>query len=268
MNVSGYELLFAIVCVFLPCFRWTTALELCNKARNKCVSRVGCGMALHNYYIGCGSLIHGQTNVCTATCQKALISLLSTEDQAGEAFMTCDCDGNQFCISQKLRIDVCSKDVMPAMRSLEDYNTQISCSLAELICSADTSCFKALEYYQRHCRKLWSGEKCTARCNNSIAILYRQTKAQKLRTCLCEGTEDFDCQKIQDSTEQLCFGRHRHRHGHGSKQPHGKSYNVVTTSNGTGDCGGPENSAVSLLVQMNLFLEIVWSVLVFLINKH
>ena len=187
--------------------------ELCNRAQNKCVSRVGCGMALHNYFLNCHTLINRETDECTLNCQKAIISLLSTEDQEGANFMECDCNGNSFCMNHRKRVEICSRDVMQAMESVYDDETDISCSLAELICQADTSCYTALIYYERHCTKLFTGEKCSARCNNSLTILYRQTKARKLRTCICDGTEAYPCEAIQENTEKLCFEReHRHRH--------------------------------------------------------
>lgn len=191
---------------------------LCNRAQNKCVARVGCGMALHNYFLNCRALINRDTDVCTPDCQKAIISLLSTEDQEGANFMECDCNGNRFCVNNRKRVEVCSRDVMRAMESVYDDHTDISCSLAELICQADTSCYTALMYYERHCSRLFKGEKCTPRCNNSLSILYRQAKAQKLWTCICDGTEEYPCEAIQRNTERLCFSRelirHRHRHYH------------------------------------------------------
>ena len=196
------------------------AAELCNQAQSKCVSRAGCSMALHNYFFNCGEVIHGEIDICPARCRKALVSLLSTEDQEGEAFMECDCNGNSFCHTHKLRMEICSKDVLSAMKSVNDDSTDISCSLAELICRADTSCLTALQYFNHHCAKLHMGEKCSARCNNSLSILFRQRKARKLRTCICDGTESYPCQSVQENIERLCFqnesrkrGRHRH-HGH------------------------------------------------------
>ena len=196
--------------------------ELCNRAQNKCVSRVGCGMALHNYFLNCRALINRETDECTSDCQKAIISLLSTEDQEGANFMTCDCNGNNFCLNHRKRMEICSRDVMQAMESVYDEETDISCSLAELICRADTSCYTALGFYERHCTKLFKGEKCSARCNNSLTILYRQVKARKLRTCICDGTEEYPCEAIQENTEKLCFGREprRHRHWHRHRGNH------------------------------------------------
>ena len=185
--------------------------ESCGRAQGKCVSRNGCGLALTNYFIDCNSLISGETNVCNKRCKKSLISLLSTDDSEGEAFIKCECGGNSFCETQKERMNVCARDVLPAMKAINDDNTAISCSLAEMICRADTPCLTALLYYEQHCSKLLRGEKCTSRCNNSLQILYRTPKARKLRNCVCDGTEDLPlnvpCQTLQQNTERLCFGR-------------------------------------------------------------
>ena len=198
----------------------TASAEQCKTAQSKCMAQLGCGMALHNYLMSCGELIHGQTNRCSSACKKAIISLLSTQDQEGENLMTCDCQGNQFCRLQKDRLEVCSNDVMTAMATINDPRATINCSLADLICSADTTCLTALDYYKRHCGKLFSGTKCTARCNNSLTILYRQVKARKLRTCQCDGQEQYDCNTVRHNTQTLCFGRsnpHRH-HQHRSRK--------------------------------------------------
>ena len=194
----------------------------CNVARQNCVARIGCSMALHNYLVYCGQVMHGQTDVCPARCRKALVSLLSTEDREGEAFMECDCNGNGYCHTQKQRLEICSRDVLAAMKQLTDDTVDISCSLAELICRADTSCLAALQYFDMNCAKLQSGEKCTSRCNNSLGILLRQKKARKLRTCVCDGTETYPCRVVQQSIERLCYRKHRHHHNH-TRCPHGSS---------------------------------------------
>ena len=209
--------------------------ELCNRAQNKCVSRVGCGMALHNYFLNCRALINRETDECTLDCQKAIISLLSTEDQEGANFMECDCNGNDFCLNHRKRMEICSRDVMQAMESVYDDETDISCSLAELICRADTSCYTALGYYERHCTKLFKGEKCSARCNNSLTILYRQAKARKLRTCMCDGTEEYPCAVIKQNTEKLCFEREHHRHRHRHRGNHTRSQTYDETIDGNND---------------------------------
>ncbi|KAK3610249.1 hypothetical protein CHS0354_022313 [Potamilus streckersoni] len=179
----------------------------CSTVQNKCASRVGCGMALHNFFIGCHSVIYGETDICTVQCQRALISLLSTEDKVGLAFMNCECDNNEFCNTRKQRVQICTKDVLDAMESVNYSTTVVSCTLAQWICEADTSCYTALRYYVSHCGQLIDGHVCTSRCNNSLDILYRQDKATQLISCTCDGSEDYDCIKLRRNTERLCFNR-------------------------------------------------------------
>lgn len=190
-------------------FRSSRAIESCESAQKKCVIRVGCGMALHNYFIGCNDVIYGNTGVCSASCRRALISLLSTEDRAGLAFVNCDCSGNELCEQQKKSVEMCD-NVLEAMETLDNNSTIVSCTLARWICEADTSCFTALRFYRRHCERLFDDDKprCTSRCNNSLSILYRQTKARKLRTCYCDGSEQYDCPALKENTERVCFQRH------------------------------------------------------------
>lgn len=51
----------------------------CEDARLKCAYRDGCGMALHNYLLGCTSL-ELKSDFCPEQCQHALIALTSTNE--------------------------------------------------------------------------------------------------------------------------------------------------------------------------------------------
>ena len=172
----------------------------CPLARNKCAYRMGCGMALHSYMVDCADLIAGRTNKCKVQCQRALIALYSTEE--GQELVECDCEGSKFCQLNKERIQVCRPHVLQATAE----GSIVSCSTARWICAADPLCNTALDFYHRFCRGLFHGRRCTPRCNNSLSILNRQEKASKLRSCYCDGTEEFPCQRIKDNTERLCLG--------------------------------------------------------------
>ena len=54
------------------------------------------------------------------------------------------------------------------------YAIEWNDSVAQWICIADPLCSTALEYYNRFCRSMFAGKKCTLRCKNSISILRRQ----------------------------------------------------------------------------------------------
>lgn len=196
----------------------------CNTAQQNCLARMGCSMALQNYLMACGQVIHGEINTCPARCRKALISLLSTEDEEGKAFMECDCNDNRFCETQKERMEVCRHDVRMEMDSVQDECTIITCSLAEQVCRADTSCLTALHYFDRKCHRLELGQKCTKSCNNSLGILFRQTQARKLRTCTCDGTETYACHALQESIDRLCYHRVRHVRKHNHTRSHDRPH--------------------------------------------
>ncbi len=168
--------------------------------KNDCL-RMGCGFSLHSYMVDCADLIAGRTNKCQTPCQRALIALTSTEE--GQELIDCDCEGSKFCELNKERIEVCRASVFAAVAE----GSIVSCSTARWICLADPLCSTALDFYHRFCRGLFHGRRCTPRCNNSLSILNRQEKAAKLRTCYCDGSEDFPCQRIKDNTEKLCFGK-------------------------------------------------------------
>jgi growth arrest-specific protein 1 len=178
-----------------------TCSSRCDIARTKCAYRMGCGFSLHSYMVDCADLIAGRTNKCQTPCQRALIALTSTEE--GQQLIDCDCEGSKFCELNKERIEVCRASVFAAVAE----GSIVSCSTARWICLADPLCSTALDFYHRFCRGLFHGRRCTPRCNNSLSILNRQEKAAKLRTCYCDGSEDFPCQRIKDNTEKLCFGK-------------------------------------------------------------
>ena len=84
----------------------------------------------------------------------------------------------------------------------------VSCTEARWICSSDAECGKALEWYNLYCRAMFHGRKCTQRCKNSLNILQRQHKSNKLTQCKCQNNELFDqfeCQTIKDNMKTLCF---------------------------------------------------------------
>ena len=173
----------------------------CEVSRNRCAYRAGCGMALQNYIVDCAPLIIGQTTSCPAACERALIALLSTEE--GEALIDCDCDSSEFCETNKQRIQVCRQRVLNATAP----DSVVSCLTARSICMADLPCSTALTYYYERCRPVFRGKPCSRYCRNALNILNRQPAAGKLRTCYCEGGEDFgeDCQRIKETTEELCI---------------------------------------------------------------
>ena len=52
--------------------------------------------------------------------------------------------------------------------------------------------------------------KCLFRCRNSINILKRQEKADKLNTCICDSSEDYDCRAIHRNINSLCYKNVHH----------------------------------------------------------
>lgn len=172
----------------------------CNAARIKCMYRVGCRKALESYLTGCRSVVNGEVERCGHFCTMTLIALTSTRQ--GSDLMQCDCGEDQFCQQSKQRLLPCQSAVIHATRS----NTSVTCEAAQWICGADSQCGVALDYYYRNCRAMFDGRRCTARCNNSIAILQRQPRAAKLRTCQCHtSTRDDGCRAVKTNMQTLCF---------------------------------------------------------------
>lgn len=165
-----------------------------------CIYRIGCGNALQHYLTGCAPVLQG--NDCSETCQHALIALTSTDE--GKELMTCECE-DDLCLQSKQRVEICRSSVTMAMN-----RTKVSCRIATWICNADALCQTALAYYNRYCKSMFQGRKCTRRCRNSINILTRQEKAAKLNTCQCDGFEEYDCKGIHRNMNLLCFGKIHH----------------------------------------------------------
>ncbi|XP_063585218.1 growth arrest-specific protein 1-like isoform X2 [Penaeus indicus] len=174
------------------------SMRTCAEAKIRCALRSGCGMALQNYMLGCADLMSGRIDYCDEYCKNALIALTSTEE--GHDLMDCAC-GNEYCRETKARIEVCREEVLAANAD----TTVVSCNVAHWICAADTLCSTAISFYDRLCRRMFIGKGCSYRCNNSISILQRQEKAAKLETCVCDGTEPFDCEGIKRNMARLCF---------------------------------------------------------------
>jgi growth arrest-specific protein 1 len=190
--------MFPLLAMAVCCVLRAVTSSSCEEARLKCAYRTGCGMALQNYIVGCSGVLHGASTSCPESCQLALIALTSTEE--GKDLMTCAC-ADEFCEETKRKVEVCRPHVLVATRN----ETIVSCRTAQWICAADALCSTALDYYNRYCRAMFLGKKCTHRCNNSISILRRQEKAAKLDSCVCDGHEEYDCPRIRTNMARLCF---------------------------------------------------------------
>ncbi|KAF2360824.1 hypothetical protein FHG87_008422 [Trinorchestia longiramus] len=195
------------------------APESCEVSNIKCALRSGCGMALQKYMLDCADLINGNSEECDVHCKDSLLILTSTSE--GRALMECTCS-DQYCRETKSRVEVCREEVVQARAHTGSY----SCRLAHLVCTADTSCATAISYYDKYCRRMFSGRSCSARCNNSIAILQRQEKAARLETCKCDGSEPFDCTGIKRNMARLCF----HQMSEEDKQQQEEETNEIDTS--------------------------------------
>lgn len=173
----------------------------CNETRLKCAFRSGCGTALNNYLQFCAADLSRNATTCPEACQHALIGLASTEE--GKKLMECKCKvGDTMCEKPKQQAEICRSSVTAAMSK-----PRLSCRVASSICNADVLCSTALFYYNQNCKSMFKGKKCSHRCLNSIEILARQEKAEKLNTCVCDGNEDYNCKSIHRNMNVLCFGK-------------------------------------------------------------
>ena len=185
--------------------------KTCMEARNKCSHRIGCSMAMNNFNIACAGVKLGMVDYCTDQCRRAVISLVTVQDDIGTDILTCDCDGNEDCQLQRDRIGVCSDEVLAALETLDNEET-ISCSLARMLCEANTKCFVAWDFFEKNCENMWLNHpdnlECSEKCNNSLNILNRQPRAVKLDNCRCDNTDpliDEDtCIRMKYNTKTYC----------------------------------------------------------------
>ncbi|XP_028158130.1 growth arrest-specific protein 1-like [Ostrinia furnacalis] len=174
----------------------------CQEAQMRCAYRAGCGAALQNYEMMCNDVLVETDAKCTEACEYALIALTSTVE--GKDLMNCQCE-DQYCEQARKRIDVCRPQVLKGAA-----NVTSSCRLSQLVCMADAQCAAALGYYKQLCKSMFKGRKCSKKCRNSIKILMKQEKAAPLTTCQCDGYEDYDCPRMQNNLDRLCFSKSHH----------------------------------------------------------
>ncbi|CAB0002527.1 unnamed protein product, partial [Nesidiocoris tenuis] len=61
--------------------------------------------------------------------------------------LQCDCT-DPYCLETKERVQVCRPQVLRATMN----ETIVSCTVAQWICSVDTLCNQAFQFYQQNCR--------------------------------------------------------------------------------------------------------------------
>lgn len=133
--------------------------------------------------------------------------------------LQCQCE-DQYCVEAKQRIEVCRPQVLEGAA-----NATSSCRLSQLICLADAQCATALGYYNELCRSMYRrGRKCSNKCLNSIEILRKQEKAAALTACQCDGNEDYDCPRMQNNLQRLCFHKHSKSRAKGHDRGHERGH--------------------------------------------
>ncbi|CAD6225305.1 GSCOCG00005612001-RA-CDS [Cotesia congregata] len=220
----------------------------CDEAKLKCGYRKGCGGALQRYLTSCAGIYQDEEDRnCPEQCQLDLISLTSTDE--GKDLMNCRCTKEDFmCIDSKQKVEVCRESINRLMN-----NTRLSCKIATGICNADTLCFTALQYYHKHCKHMFNGRRCTHRCRNSLNILLRQDKAASLKTCVCDGREDYDCRGVHRNMHILCFNKTEEEYSQILLEQYPDTY--------TNEVGGDVNSGESIYFRATYIILIALLIL-------
>ncbi|KAI1295379.1 hypothetical protein HDE_05651 [Halotydeus destructor] len=184
----------------------------CTHALFKCSRRMSCGMSLHDYRISCKPELSGKVANCSETCQLAIVSLATITE--GHDYLHCDCAKSDYCRTVRNRTQSCNPKRLPKEG---DHDT---CRKAELFCRADQVCNASFDYYRRSCSDLIRGKtkECSKRCNNTIALLWRQKSGTPLKNCSCD--KGFrSCRKEREAIMRTCLGLSDYRAGYTSSSP-------------------------------------------------
>lgn len=173
----------------------------CNDVKHMCKDRVGCSLAWHNYKVLCQNVQNNDVRTCDVRCERALIVLFTGKDGIGRLLLNCTCRGDDFCEEQQ-KLQFCSDTILKAL----DDSAVVNCSLARLLCEADSSCHTAFQLYMSHCQPLRNGLTCTLECQKSVALLHRQERAEKLKTCICNVDPEYkECKQIHRVMNASCI---------------------------------------------------------------
>lgn len=164
---------------------------VCWKAILKCHGEPECNYAYDQYLYACASVITGERKKCPSHCISSLIQLNLT--QSGPGLEDCDCAMDPVCRSNKQAIEPC----LPRTSTM-------GCTEARRQCEADKPCSAAMRDYLFHCGKLFGGERCSDGCRKVIANMRSIPKAQRLDTCVCDGTDRNICEYIKVSMKNFC----------------------------------------------------------------
>lgn len=165
---------------------------ICWQAIMNCQAEPECHYAYGQYMHACGQVLNGHRKRCPSHCISSLVQLNLTKN--GPALEDCSCAQDPVCMSTKRAIEPC----LPR-------TTSTGCTEARRQCERDQQCSSSMRDYLIHCGKLFSGATCTNACRNVIANMRKIPKAEKLDTCVCDGTERAICEFVKNSMKTLCF---------------------------------------------------------------
>mgnify|MGYP000072482150 CR=1 FL=1 len=170
--------------------------DVCDKAKQRCESRVGCGMALNNVYISCQSVYYGNSSTCTPICSRAIATLLLATDNDGLEFLSCDCESSTFCADRMKGIKVCEKAVIEAFTAL-NQSFELSCNLVRWICEKDNDCKKAFMKWRTHCNISGDQSACTSTCTKGWNMLRQLPIGANVVRCICPLNISDKCNKLK-----------------------------------------------------------------------
>lgn len=191
-----------------------TGQESCNAVTKRCVSQIGCGMALHNLNINCQSLSYREPSMCTDTCTHALVTLLLADSDNGLAIATCDCHGNKYCNQRKLWVRTCEEAIVWELTS-PNRTFDISCGIAKWVCERDLVCGETLRYLMSNCSLLTDQLTCTSDCKTSLEFISRQPLGEYLLKYIRSKQQETKCPGHVQVTD-LCPEKNASGHTNGS----------------------------------------------------
>ena len=88
-------------------------------------------------------------------------------------------------------------------RLLRPSKVRIGCTSWRVICQSSPKCNKLLQKFLRKCSKVTSGRSCPHACRKTLISMKKVLKRHN--TCVCDGTDKPNCEKIKSRISNLCF---------------------------------------------------------------
>ncbi|XP_054158399.1 growth arrest-specific protein 1-like [Oppia nitens] len=175
---------------------------MCELALPKCTGHQDCGLALHDFRIGCRSELFGRqsddnnnnnNNGCTDECRISVLRL--TKSALGVNYLYCRCGESSYCNLIQKRLKRCYPQ-----SSSSSQSDMTDCHTIELYCRADANCAQLWSTYRDACGPVvvvnsnnGNDGLCDGKCVDSFDVLSNEIAMQfgtDLLKCRCNSSNN------------------------------------------------------------------------------